>query len=257
MKLSYRYIYGPVSSWRLGRSLGIDPISRENKVCTFNCVYCQLGHVQLFSDKREVFVPTKDIIEEINSLPDLRIDYITFSGKGEPTLAENLGGIIIEIKKIRDEKIAVITNSSLIDRADVQRDLSLADLVIAKIDAYTSQGLEEVNQPMKSITFDRIFQGIKDFREHYKGKLALQIMFVQANKMFAKEIAMLSRRIYPDEVQLNTPLRLCSVKPLSKKEMDRIKLLFEGMNVVSVYEAEKKAIPALSIKDTLMRRGRL
>src|SRR3989338_4876143 len=106
MKPSYRYIYGPVPSWRLGRSLGIDPISRENKVCTFNCVYCQLGHVQLFSDKRDVFVPTEDIIKEINSLPDLKIDYITFSGKGEPPLAENLGGIIREIKKIRDEKIA-------------------------------------------------------------------------------------------------------------------------------------------------------
>jgi len=96
----YKYIYGPVDSWRLGRSLGVDLISRDDKICTFDCVYCQVGKIATFSDRREVFVPTEEIIGEIKSLPSLEIDYVTFSGRGEPTLAENLGEVIREIKKM-------------------------------------------------------------------------------------------------------------------------------------------------------------
>ena len=107
----YKYIYGPVSSWRLGRSLGIDPISSFQKTCTFDCVYCQSGRTEVFSTRREVFVPTEALIQELNSLPEVSIDYITFAGNGEPTLAKNLGGMIRAVKIIRREKIAVITNS--------------------------------------------------------------------------------------------------------------------------------------------------
>ena len=84
-KKNYRYIYGPVSSWRLGISLGIDPISGKEKICSFDCIYCQLGKTKFFSKKRKIFIPAERIIKEIYLLPPLKIDYITFSGSGEPT----------------------------------------------------------------------------------------------------------------------------------------------------------------------------
>jgi wyosine [tRNA(Phe)-imidazoG37] synthetase (radical SAM superfamily) len=254
-KRKYKYIYGPVSSWRLGRSLGVDPVSQAEKICTFDCVYCQAGAKQAFAGEREIFVPTKAIIKEITSLPPVKIDYITFSGKGEPTLAKNLGEIAGEIRKTRDEKIAIITNASLISRLDIQQDLRLMDFVMAKLDACSMDLLGKINRPSGIIEFNNILRGISEFRSGYKGKFALQIMFVGGNKGFAEDIAAIAGRIGPDEVQLNTPLRPCLVKPLSKKDMDEIKKYFDGMNVVSVYDADRKKTEAINREDTLKRRG--
>ena len=254
---NYKYIYGPVSSWRLGSSLGIDPLSQEGKVCTFNCVYCQIKETGLLTDERKTFIQISDIIGEISSLPPLKIDYITFSGAGEPTLAANLGQMIKAVKKIRREKIAVLTNSSLMHKEDVQKDLSCADFVVAKLDAPLQNVFELVNQPMRTIKLDTIIQAIKDFKSCYLGKLALQIMFVEENKMYAKEIAQIAKEINPDEVQINTPLRLCRVKPLPREELDKIKKYFEGLNAISVYEAELKEVKPVSKEDTLKRRGKV
>jgi len=252
---NFRYIYGPVYSWRLGRSLGIDPISREKKICTFDCVYCQIGETRTLIDKRDIFIPEGEIIKEIKSLPRLEIDYITFSGRGEPTLARNLGGMINGIKKIRKEKVAIITNSSLIDRKDVQDDLVLADLVMAKLDAHSKNLFSRINKPVKGITFDKILRGIKEFKSTYSGKLALQIMFVRENKACALQIAEVVKDIAPDEVQLGTPLRPCGAKPISSEEMDNIKGYFKGMNIVSVYDAKKKKVDSINKEATLKRRG--
>ena len=244
-----------MSSWRLGSSLGIDPVSCKEKFCTFDCIYCQLGETKVFRDKREVFVPTEKLIEEVKSLPPLKIDYITFSGRGEPTLSENLGEMIRQIKKIRKERIAVLTNSSLIGKRDVQRDLSLADFVMTKLDVCSEESFQKINRPMPGITFDKIIKGIKEFRSEHKGRLSLQIMFIEKNKIYAPEIARIAKDIDPDEVQINTPLRPCQEGPLSRQEIDIIKRYFEGMNIISVYEAENKQVESLSKGDTLKRRG--
>ena len=160
---SYKYIYGPVPSWRLGSSLGIDPISDRSKVCTFDCVYCQIGRTKIFRDERKVFIPVAEIIKELDLLPPVQIDYITFSGAGEPTLAKNLGQMITATKKNNKSKIAVITNSSLIDREDVQKDLMLADFVIAKLDAASPDIFETINQPMKTIKLNIMRHAVKTF----------------------------------------------------------------------------------------------
>jgi len=257
MSRKYKYIYGPVPSWRLGSSLGIDPISAEGKICSFDCIYCQLGKTKLLRDERKIFVPTEKIIEELNSLPPLKIDYITFSGTGEPTLAKNLGDMIRSIKKIKNNKIAVLTNSSLIDRKDVQDDLLLADFVVAKLDASSQKTFELINKPMEKIKFRSIVQAIKNFRKIYKGRLALQSMFVEDNKIEALGIAKIAKEIRPDEMQINTPLRPCSVKPLSKTELEVIEKYFEGLKTASVYKAEKKKIRSVSDEDTLRRRGKI
>ena len=128
-----KYIYGPVYSWRLGMSLGIDPLTDKRKICNFDCPYCQLGRTAKFYTQREDFVPVETILTEIKAMPPMRIDCYTFSGRGEPTLAKNLGAMIRAVREATGGKIAVITNAGLIDRPDVQEDLFLADWVLAKL----------------------------------------------------------------------------------------------------------------------------
>lgn len=256
MKRDFKYIYGPVSSWRLGVSLGIDPISRQEKVCTFDCVYCQLGKTSLLSDTREDFVAVRDIMREMVLMPSVKIDFITFAGRGEPTLAKNLGQMISAIKTIRKERVAVITNASLLDREDVQNDLLWADLVVAKLDACSDDLFKKINQPMEEIKFDRVLNALQSFRRIFTGKLALQIMFIEQNKAYVKEIVELVRTINPDEVEINTPLRLCKVKPLRPETMQEITAYFNGFKSISVYEAKKIKVDSISKIETLKRRGK-
>lgn len=257
----YKYIYGPVFSWRIGRSLGIDPISSFQKVCTFDCVYCQAGRTEIFSSAREVFVPTEALIHELRSLPDVPVDCITFAGNGEPTLAKNLGEMIRAVKMIRPEKIVVITNASLIDRQDVVEDLLLADLVEAKLDASSEASFQGVNQPMSEILWDDLVPGLKSFRKIYKGHLTLQLMFVPSNKGCAAMMAKIAHEIGPDDVEINTPLRASPVKPLSIEEIEQITAIFRGIcgdriRVRSVYEAKREKSRPFSQPSTERRRGK-
>ena len=257
MAKGYKYIYGPVPSWRLGRSLGVDPISMLEKICPFNCTYCQLGDSVKYETERKIFVPTDGVIGEISSLPeDVAIDYITFSGRGEPTLAKNLGEMMEEIRKIWTEPIAILTDSSLIDREDVQADLAKMDFVMAKLDAPDESLFKTINRPAPGIRFDAVIEGLRAFRKAYTGKFALQIMFVGSNKAAAGKIAELARELDPDEVQLNTPLRPCAEKPLSKSELEEVEREFEGLKVVNVYEGLHREVRPISTKDALYRRGK-
>ncbi len=251
----FKYIYGPVYSWRLGMSLGIDPLSDKSKICNMDCIYCQLGKTVHWSNKRQEFVATQEIIDEIKALPKMELDYITFSGRGEPTLAANLGEMITAIRKIRSEKIAVITNSILLDDPDVRKDLNLADFVLAKLDACDDETLKSVDRVMQDISFEKIVGGIKKFRKDFNGKLALQIMFVEANKDHALRLAAIAKSLGADEVEINTPLRPSGVLPLSACELLEIKKYFSGQNVKTVYEMEKKNVVPLNERETIKRHG--
>ena len=128
---------------------------------------------------------------------------------------------------------------------------------MAKFDAPTQEILTAVNQPIGTINIEHIISGIKMFKEMFKGRLALQIMFIEQNKGYAQEIARIAKEIHPDEVQINTPLRPCKVRPLPGAEIDRIESYFDGLKTVSVYKAERKEIRPLSDKETLKRRGKV
>ncbi len=254
----FKYIYGPVPSWRVGSSLGVDLLSQAEKICSFDCIYCQLGKTDILTKERKAFVPKEDIIKELEQLPnDINIDYITLSGRGEPTLAMNLGETIKAIKKIRSEKIAVITNSTLIDNGHVQDELSYADFIIAKLDVSSEDLLQKINKPANDIDFNHIIHGLKEFKKRFTGKLALQIMFIDENVAYASDLADMARAIDPHEIQINTPLRPCGVEPLSPDEISSLKEFFKGLNTITVYESEKKQVKPLSNKDTLKRRGKI
>jgi len=256
--IKYKYIYGPVPSWRIGSSLGIDLLSRRAKICSFDCVYCQLGKTKLATTTRQFYAQADDIIKELNTLPeDISIDYLTISGRGEPTLAKNLGDMVKLLKKERKEPVAVITNSTLMNRQDVREELSDADFIIAKLDACSQDSFLEINRPVSEIEFDNFLEGLTIFKKYFPGKMALQIMFIESNVKYAFAISQIAREINPDEVQLNTPLRPCAVNPLSREVMAGVKDIFGGLNVLSVYESSKKQVKPISDEDTLKRRGKI
>jgi wyosine [tRNA(Phe)-imidazoG37] synthetase (radical SAM superfamily) len=248
-------IYGPVSSWRLGKSLGIDVVSSERKACSFDCVYCQLGETANPLVQRRGFVSIDEIESSLRSVQGLAADYATFSGMGEPTLASNLGEAIELAGSILRLPVAVLTNSSLMVREDVCRELAQADVVVAKVDAPNEELFRQINKPFVDHTLDDILQALKSFRRQYQGKLALQIMFMEANASKATEMAAVAREILPDEVQVNTPLRPCPVTPLPPEELASIGQEFTSVaRTFTVYEAEKKAVVPIHLTETLRRR---
>jgi wyosine [tRNA(Phe)-imidazoG37] synthetase (radical SAM superfamily) len=251
-------IYGPVSSWRLGKSLGIDLLNTRRKVCSFNCIYCQLGETGQFIIEPREFINLEQLTSEIELLSPIKADYATFSGMGEPTLASNLGEAIELARSILDLPIAVLTNSSLMFQEDVRQQLAHADTIVAKLDVPNEELFAVVNRPAPGLHFDRIKDGIRLFRDRYRGKLALQVMFIEANKDYASEIAALARQISPDEVQIDTPLRPSKVKPLPRENIASIREKFSNLsNVITVYEAPKPEVLPLDLAETLRRRPNL
>lgn len=237
-------VYGPVSSWRLGKSLGVDLIcQKKGKVCSLDCIYCSLGDTTEKTVKRRIFVPTEQVERDLKeAMRKVEADVITFSGTGEPTLAQNLGEAIELAREISGLPIAVLTNSSLKTREDVRRDLAKADIVVGELDAPNEELFKRINRPHEEILFEDTIEGLKKFRKEFKGKFSLEVMFVPDNKDFSKKIAELARTVEPDEVQINTPLRSSPVKPLTPEELDEVKKDFGGMNVQSVYEAKKAEV---------------
>src|SRR5215218_7520939 len=129
-------VYGPVASWRVGRSLGVDVLC-VNSVCSFRCVYCQLGRINVHTAERRVYVPTERVLEDLRAADWRGADVITLSGSGEPTLAANLGEVIRGIKRLTGKPVLVLTNSAHLWDAHVRRELSRADSVFCKLDGRT------------------------------------------------------------------------------------------------------------------------
>ena len=250
-------IYGPVPSWRLGSSLGIDLVSTKEKTCSFDCIYCQLGKTIHPLAERRQFVTTAQLAEELEAVKNIVADYVTFSGIAEPTLASNLGEAINIAKSILPLPVAVLTNSSLMPREDVCHDLAQADVVIAKVDAPNERIFRQINNPVADYSFDQILRSIERFRKGFKGKLALQMMFMAINKDYARQMADIARQLSPDEVQLNTPLRPCPIKPLTSDEMSTIDKEFAGLKALNVYQASKPEVVPLNLQETLRRRPKL
>ncbi|MCL5408756.1 MAG: radical SAM protein [Candidatus Omnitrophica bacterium] len=252
----FKYIYGPVSSWRLGSSLGIDLLSGEKKICSFNCIYCQLGKKIMHCIDRKNYIPAKKVLEELKKLPNVDIDYYTFSGRGEPTLAVNTGKIAKWIKENKNGKTALLTNSSTILDRKIWKDIQNIDFIAFKIDAYSEDVFKKINRPIKGIKIENIRNALLEFRKIFKGKFTVQIMVLKENLKEMEDIKNFCKILKPDEIQLNTPLRPSGVQPVSKKTMEKVKKIFKGLPVSSVYDINKKKVEPISTKDTMKRRGK-
>lgn len=200
-------VYGPVHSWRYGMSLGVD-LLLETSICSFNCVYCQLGNIERHTGEQRVYIPTERVVEDFLPVDWNNVDIVAFSGSGEPTLALNLGEAIAHVKDTYGKPVLVLTNSVHLRDREVRQRLARADVVACKLDAPDDRLLRLVNRPIAGVTAASIVEGIEALRnEGFPGKLALQCMLMPANLEGVPELAKLIRRIGPDEVQLNTPRR--------------------------------------------------
>ena len=250
-----KIVYGPVASWRLGRSLGVDLICSPEKICSFDCIYCQLEKTKKITSKKVTFIQINKVEEEVkNALQHTTPDVITFSGMGEPTLATNMDAAIKIIRNLTDIPLAILTNSSLMFDKDVQKNLCNLDIIVAKLDASNQELFQKINRPAEEISFEKTINSIRELRKHFSGKFALQIMFMNENKNYSHELAKLAQEIKPDEVQINTPLRLCAVKPLTKEELDEIEKAFTGLNTLSVYHSPKPMTDPLDKLELIKRR---
>lgn len=205
-----KYIFGPVPSRRLGRSLGISPI--PPKTCNFSCVYCQLGRTTNFTNTREMFYPPEEIVQEVKEAlkQNKEIDFITIVGDGEPTLYAGLGELIRGIKQITDIKVAVITNGALLCRNDVRNDLLKADVILPTLDAPNSQLFKIINRPRKEVVFNQIIEGMRMFREEYTNQLWLEVMIVKDKNdspEILKQIKEIIDYIGFNKVFINVPIR--------------------------------------------------
>lgn len=205
--------FGPVPSRRLGKSLGINNISSQ-KVCSYSCIYCQLGITKQLSITRERFYEPEIIYKEVkNHLNKLieayKPDYLTFVSNGEPTLDINLGKSIEKLKSL-NIPIAVITNASLLNQHNVKNDLNLADLVSIKVDVNNETIWKSMNRPHIGLSFKKHVEGLLHFSSEYKGKLVTETMLVDGindSSAILEETSALIAQIKPSIAYLSIPTR--------------------------------------------------
>lgn len=206
--MNYKYIFGPVPSRRLGVSLGVDLV--PYKVCSFDCVYCECGRTINKTLERKEFFSTQNIIDELSSfLKDKpSVDYITFSGSGEPTLHNGIGKITDFLKSnFPDYKIALLTNGSLLGDKKVQEEINKIDIVIPSLDAVSENAFNKINRPINSITANQIIEGLFDFAKNYTGKIWIEIFIIAGINDNESELELFKQvltKLQPDKIQLNS-----------------------------------------------------
>lgn len=245
--MKYKHIFGPVPSRRLGNSLGIDIV--YHKVCSLDCVYCEVGKTTLHTAQRAEYIPYEKIVEELkdyfNNNPDP--DYITFSGSGEPALNSRIGDIINFIGSLRpDVPIAVLTNGTLFYDKSVRNELSGADLVLPSLDAISQEIFNKINRPVIGLDVHDHIQGLIDFRKEYKGQIWLEVFILPDYNTSKEELIGLKKAIKdiaPDKVQLNSldrPGTVRDIKEISEKELNHIKDILNFKNIEIVKSARNR-----------------
>jgi wyosine [tRNA(Phe)-imidazoG37] synthetase (radical SAM superfamily) len=254
--LNYKYLFGPVPSRRLGISLGVDVV--PYKVCSLGCIYCECGETTEYTLERKSFFKASEIINELNDFlsgsPEL--DYITFSGGGEPTLYSEIGEVIDFLKdKFPYYKIALLTNGSLLNRSDVRKEIKKCDLIIPSIDAVSQDVFEKINRPCSGLNATDIIDGIKMIKDESLARIWVELFIVPGINDTEQELRKLKDvivEIKPDKIQLNTldrPGAVDWVRPAEKAELEKVKEFFGPLNVEIVKKFEVREIAGEYSKD--------
>lgn len=227
-----RHVYGPVPSRRLGRSLGIDLV--PFKVCTYDCIYCQLGRTTDLTLERKAYVTAENIMAELAPILTAadRPDYISLAGSGEPTLNSAIGEVIRRIKQQTEIPVAVLTNGALLWMAEVQQALLAADLVLPSLDAGDDGLFQKINRPHEALSFERMVDGLAAFTRRFAGAVWLEVLLLKGMTGTAAEVEKIAayvNRINPARVQLNTvcrPPAETMASPLSSGQLHALAALF-------------------------------
>lgn len=233
MTKAYNYLFGPVPSRRFGQSLGVD--LTPYKTCSFDCVFCQLGHTVNKTLHRTAYVPIDAVLAELDAWlsADGKADYITLSGAGEPTLHSQFGQVIKFIRKNFSIPVALLTNGSLLHLPEVRQAACEANVVKISLSVWDQTSYEQVNRPHPHLRFDRLIEGQKAFRSQFKGQLWMEVFFIEGMNSRPdqiRKITDLTEKIAPDRIHLNTAVRPPSedfVRPLSKEALSALVPLFQ------------------------------
>jgi wyosine [tRNA(Phe)-imidazoG37] synthetase (radical SAM superfamily) len=254
-----RHVYGPVPSRRLGFSLGVDII--PFKTCTLDCTYCQLGSTRKTVFRRGSWFPPGEILAQVKEAvgSGQKIDVITFSGSGEPTLNRDIGRIIRAIKKMTRIPVVVLTNGTLLTRKEVRRDLAAADIVVPSLDAVSGNLFRRVNRPNRALDPEKIIDGLARFREGFRGEIWLEVMLIRGvndSPAHIKALRAAADRIRPERIQLNTVVRPpadVKAKPLSPGAMGKIRdALGPRAEIIASFEKRKQAPAAGDFETALL-----
>jgi len=243
----YKYLFGPVPSRRLGMSLGVDLVPK--KVCSLNCVYCEVGSTTKLTTERKEYILYDKVIGELSHYfrnnPDP--DYITFSGSGEPTLNSRIGEVLDFIKEKKPGiPIAVLTNGTLLMDKQVRSELLKADVVLPSLDAATESSFQKINRPLCSLQVEQYIQGLVDFRKVYKGKIWLEVLIIPDYNDSHTELTALKQafvKIKPDSIQLNTldrPGLVPGIRAATRRELQEIVNFWKLENVEIIAAAPQR-----------------
>jgi len=258
---TYRYLYGPVPSRRLGRSLGIDLVPQ--KICTYDCIYCQIGKT---SDKtliRKEYISVDEILGEVKRFLEEEtslIDHLSLSGSGEPTLHSKIDSVIGGIKEIASIPVAVITNGSLLYEENVRESLLRADVILPSLDAASAEVFEKINRPHSGISVEKVIEGMVEFRRIYKGQIWLEVLFCKGVNDRQSELMLMKKavdRIQPDRIHLNTVVRPPFEKwavPLDQGAMEEIRAFFgEKASIISEFDRHPPVATERDIKEEVLK----
>ena len=240
----YKHVFGPVPSRRLGISLGVDLV--VSKSCNLNCIFCECGATKKIQLERQKFKNMNEMLEEISAvLKDIKPDYITFSGSGEPTLSLDLGNISRAIKEDLkyQGKICLITNSLLLADENLMKELEYIDLIVPTLNTLTQDIFEKIVRPDYRTSVEEIRKGFINLnKSNYKGKIWIEIFILEnindSDKNFVDIANFLkSENIRYDKIQLNTIDRVGAVrdlKAISYNKISKIKNLLEEKGLKNV-----------------------
>ena len=251
------YIFGPVPSRRLGRSLGVDLV--PFKTCTYDCIYCQLGRTTNKTIQRKEWLPFDEIIRQLKEKLYLKPDYITLSGSGEPTLFSRCDELICKIKEITNIPVAVLTNGSLLWLPEARKSLMEADLVIPSLDAGSNHLFQYVNRPHPDIPFAKMLEGLIRFREEYHGKYWLEVFLlagVTTPEMEINRLKTCISAIQPNKVQVNTATRPPAenfAEPVPRGQLENLAAqLYEHSEVIADYKDVHKKQDFVSQREDIL-----
>lgn len=247
--MKYKHLFGPVPSRRLGISLGVDLV--PHKVCSLNCVYCEVGRTTNLTITRKEYIPLDSILQELENYlsqsPEL--DYITFSGAGEPLLHNGIGIVINFLKTNYPQyKLALLTNSTLLTEKNVREEIKQLDLILPSLDAVSDLVFKKLNRPHHKLDNSKIIESLIQFKKEYHIKMWLEVFIVPGLNDSLEELQKLKKAltaIQPEEIQINTLDRPGTenwVEPESETRLQEIKELWEPLpvKIIAKFRSRKK-----------------
>ena len=243
MNDGYRYLFGPVRSRRLGRSLGIDLV--PPKVCTYDCPYCQVGVTTDKTLTRREYVPVAEVLAEFDHwlAHDGQADCVTLAGGGEPTLHARFGEVIDALGARCKFRRILLSNGSLFFLPEVRAAAVKADVVKATLSAWDQSSFEQAHHPHPELRFQAFIEGLKAFRSEFRGEYWIEVFAVPGlNDTFGqmKRIAGLVRQVSPDR-----PARDGAILPVTAERLAEFAQLFAPVAEVVGVAASAGSAPSL------------